>query len=85
MSLDILVLAPMFSVAILFLILRTKMWFTSISTTVHATTTALVLFSYANYSAETTLGIALTGVFINITRGLFTTERDRLIKRSCNT
>lgn len=78
---DVLILAPMIAVAILFIVVVTGIWKRSISTAIHAVCVAGAIYCYPTCAPEITLGIMIGGVLINMGRGVFNTERDRFVKR----
>lgn len=75
------ILAPMLSIAILFVVLATQMWTRSISTAVHGVTVAATIYLYPTCGIEICMAVLFTGVFINMSRAVITTDRDRLVKR----
>ena len=79
---DILILAPLLSVAIVFIVLATRLWRTSLSTTIHALSVATAIYCYASYAPIVTIGLLLGGVFFNMIRGVINTDKDTFVKRS---
>ena len=79
---DMLILAPMIALAILFISVVTRLWRKSISTTIQAVSVALAIYCYPVCIPEYTLGKLLAGVLINMARGVINTEKDRFVKRS---
>lgn len=78
---DPVILGPMLASAILFLVVVTHTWKTSISATIHAVTGAAVIFSHNICHSSTTLGILVVGILINMGRAVLNTDRDHLLKR----
>ena len=79
---NVLILAPMLAVAILFIVVVTRLWQRSISTTIQAVCVSAAIYCYPTCLPEYTLGILVAGVLINMARGVINTEPDRFIKRS---
>lgn len=80
---NILVLAPMVSVALLFMITVTKLWEKSISTVIHAVTGSVAIYLYSIDCIEASIYIMLAGVLLSMARAVIMTEKDRFIKRNC--
>ena len=79
---DMLILAPMIALAILFISVVTKLWQKSISTAIHVISVAIAIYCYPVCAPEYTLGVLLLGVLISMARGVVNTEKDRFVKRS---
>ena len=79
---NILILAPILSIAILFVILATSLWRRSISTTIHAISVAGAIYCYPICNTSIVLTVLFVGVTLNMIRAVVNTEQDRFIKRN---
>lgn len=79
---EALVIGPMIAMALLFVVLVTKLWNKSISTAIHAITVATSMYFFTPCEPEVSMGIIFAGVLINMFRAVVNTERDKFVKRN---
>jgi len=75
------ILLPMISLALLFVLVATHAWQRSVTTTIYVVAVAVAMNCYAHCSYQLAGAVIVAGAIVALARTVINTEKDRLIKR----
>ena len=78
---DLQILLPMISIALLFVLVATHAWQRSITTAIYVVSVAVAMNCYAMCKPHLAGLVIVIGAIVALARTVINTEKDRLIKR----